>query len=47
MQTVFAQKVAECGVAVMRELQKQGYDKKDIDKVSHKNALSFFNLGQQ
>ncbi len=31
----------------VRELQKQGYDKKDIDKVSHKNALSFFNLGQQ
>ena len=31
----------------VRELQKQGYDKKDIDKVSHKNALSFFNLDQQ
>lgn len=28
----------------VRELQKQGYDKREIDKVSHKNALNFFNI---
>lgn len=31
----------------VRELQKQGYDKREIDKVSHKNALNFFNITPQ
>lgn len=28
----------------VRELKKQGYDKREIDKVSHENALNFFNI---
>ena len=31
----------------VRELQKQGYDKREIDNVSHKNALNFFNITPQ
>ena len=28
----------------IRELQKKGYEKKEITKISHKNAENFFNL---